>query len=503
MTAPGRNRLVKKTSSGYPIKNLKVAESAEISHRQLSTKFDFLLLSTSLLVDRVFRYTNLVSRLAENGNVAVWASSFDEKSEAKNWDRLAASVSSFPAVRPYMEFPHNYLRRLNEYVWDYRYKLPSRMSMMKHRRDKHVEFYVRALKPSANALAMIRAEDWLESSLERLLLSYPRSKEAEARLRKETPDVVVSTGPFQFEQPAIFSAARRLNVPTIAYIPSWDNVSTKNRMVFNYDAYLVWNEQTKRELNEFYPSTKNRPVYVVGSPQFDVFNQERFHVSREEFCAGQDLDPRRPIIVYAIGSPNFLTEHPGAEYVAKRVAEGHLGDVQLLIRPHPIHDNAEMRGLFDRYSPKVRLQRTRNVGIELNKRTQDEKDIVEWVNTFKHANVVVNLSSTVTIDAARFDCPVVNLDFDPQPGQVDQQLIKEVNHEWNHFKPIAESGGVWLANDFDEVETAIKTYLANPSLHREQRKWIVDYVCGFSDANCGERMAEAIIDFLVRRRKET
>jgi hypothetical protein len=221
-------------------------------------------------------------------------------------------------------------------------------------------------------------------------------------------------------------------------------------------------------------------------------------MTRAEFCASQNLDPEIPIIVYAIGSPNFLKEQYGAEYMAKRIAEGCLGNVQLLVRPHPIHDNAEMREHFDSFGPLVRLQKTRNAGKELNKRTQDEIEIVEWVNTFRHADVVVNLSSTVTIDAARFDCPVVNLDFDPQPGQADQQLIKEVNHEWNHFKPIAESGGVWLANDFQEVETAIVTYLKNPSLHREKRKWIVDYVCGFPDANCGDRMAEAIIDFTAR-----
>lgn len=78
-------------------------------------------------------------------------------------------------------------------------------------------------------------------------------------------------------------------------------------------------------------------------------------------------------------------------------------------------------------------------------------------------------------------------------------MIKEVNHEWSHFKPIAESGGVWLAGDFAELEMAVQTYLKDPTLHSEQRKWIVDYVCGFSDAKCGERMAEAILDFAGSR----
>jgi CDP-glycerol glycerophosphotransferase (TagB/SpsB family) len=126
---------------------------------------------------------------------------------------------------------------------------------------------------------------------------------------------------------------------------------------------------------------------------------------------------------------------------------------------------------------------------------QDEEQIVEWVNTFRHADVVVNLSSTVTVDAAIFDRPVVNLDFDPQPGATDQELIKDINHKWNHFKPIAESGGVWLANDFDEAAHAVKTYLKNPNLHQAKRRWITEYVCGYVDGKCGGRMARATIAF--------
>ncbi len=480
----------------------RVSVSAEhLTDAQMRTP-KFLLLSTSLLVDRVFRYTQLIPKLASNGDVTVWTtSSADHVAESDSQD-LQVAVEPFPKVNAFREFPHNYLRRLNEYVWDFRFRPPSRMSMMKHRRDKQAEYYVRALKPFARILASLRREEWLEKKLERLLLSYERSVEADRRISESRPDVIVSTGPFQFEQPAILNNARKYGIPVLAYVPSWDNISTKNRMVFDYDGYLVWNERSRSELQAFYPATRNRPVYVIGAPQFDVFYQDRFHRSREAFCREQELDPARPIIVYALGSPNFLNEKHGAFHLAQRVFAGHLGDVQMLVRPHPIHDNAELAEEFDKYAPRVRLQKTKNAGKELNKRTQDVRDVIEWVNTFKHADVVVNMSSTVTIDAARFDRPVVNLDFDPQPGQPDQELIKEVNHLWSHFKPIAESGGVWLVNDFSELEKAVTAYLKDPTLHRAERKWMVEHVCGFTDANCGERMAEAIIDFVVSVREK-
>ncbi|HNU09407.1 MAG TPA: hypothetical protein PKO33_16685, partial [Pyrinomonadaceae bacterium] len=139
----------------------RVSVSAEhLTDAQMRTP-KFLLLSTSLLVDRVFRYTQLIPKLASNGDVTVWTtSSADHVAESDSQD-LQVAVEPFPKVNAFREFPHNYLRRLNEYVWDFRFRPPSRMSMMKHRRDKQAEYYVRALKPFARILASLRREEWL------------------------------------------------------------------------------------------------------------------------------------------------------------------------------------------------------------------------------------------------------------------------------------------------------------------------------------------------------
>lgn len=459
------------------------------------------LLSSSLLTDRMFLYTNFLNVLSERCDVTVWAASRRSLQLQQTWQDAPVVVEEFPEIGSFREFPHNYFRRLNEFIWDYRHQAPSRLSMMRHIRDRNYSTPVRALKLPARALAMLRTERIVENRLERLLLSYPRSREAHERLLAERPSMILTTGPFQFEQPAVVAAAMNLDIPTLAMIPSWDNLSTKNRMVFKYDGYMVWSEQRKEELHHYYPYTKDTPVYVIGAPQFDVFFQERFHQTREEFCEKSGLRPDRPIIVYAVGSPNFLKEHHGALYLAKKIAAGELGDVQMIVRPHPIHDRGEMRDLFAPFFPRVVLQHTSEVDIPLPERTQDVNQIVEWVNTFRHANVVVNLSSTVTVDAAIFDCPVVNLDFDPEPGQKNQELIKDINHVWTHFKPVAESEGVWLVNDYDEMVEAVRTYLAHPELHREKRRWIAEYVCGYLDGQGGERMASAIMDFVCNHTK--
>lgn len=454
-----------------------------------------LLLTSSLLVDRVLTHTNLIETLNQYCDTVVWAVSRGDDQNSSVWKNSQAQVEEFPHVEPFKAFPYIYTRRLNEFVWDYRHRIPTRMSVQQHLRDRSEPPSVRALKLPARVLATCRAEQLLENRLEKLLLSYPRSAEADRRLREMRPSAVVVTGAFQFEQPAIFSAAKKLGIPTLAYIPSWDNITTKNRIVFKYDGYLVWSEQTKAELHQYYPASKSAPVYVVGAPQFDIFFQKDYYETREEFCRGQHLDPDLPIVLYAIGSPNFLQEHHGALEMAKRIVAGDLGKVQMLVRPHPIHDNAALSKVFDKYAPHVRLQLTHNAGKAVAERTQDERQIREWINTFRHADVLVNLASTVTIDAALFDCPVVNLDFDPQPGQADQKLIDDINHRWNHFKPVAESGGVALVKNYDELSAAVLRYLRDRTLDQEGRKRIVRYVCEYTDGKCGERMALAVREF--------
>lgn len=451
-------------------------------------------LSSSLLVDRMLAHTDFLPTLAAGADVEVWATSAANPDAAHVWHGHPAHVRAMPPVRPFRELRHNVPRRLVESVWDYRQREPSRMSLLRHRPEAARSPLLRVVDRVARALAPLGQEGRLDAALERLLLGYERSPAATAAFRAAPPDLVLATGPFQFEQPGIVASAQRAGVRTLALIPSWDNVSTKKRMPFRYDGYLVWSERTAAELRARYPHARGVPVHVVGAPQFDVFRQPRFERSRAAFCAAHGLRADRPIVLHAVGSPNFLRgEVHGALAMARAVAAGELGDVQLLVRPHPIHDNAEMERLFAGFGPAVRLQRTAAPGTPLTARSQDREQIADWVATFRHADVVVNLSSTVVVDAALCDRPIVNLDFDPAPGGADTALVREINSVWTHFAPVARSGGVWLARDAAEMVAAVRAYLADPTLHRAGRRWIVEHVCQHADGRCGARMASAVL----------
>jgi hypothetical protein len=192
-----------------------------------------LLLSSHLLTDRMLVYNQLLPALTASASVRIWALSGAQRRFVQlcRTASAAAEAEAFPEIRPFRHYL-NILRRLNELVWDLRQRPPSRLSHRRHFRRKLNPHLYRLLIGPARILAALKAEQRVEDWLERRLLAYPRSPEAVERLRRDPPDVLLTTAPYQYHQPAIAAAARALKIRTLAMIPSWDHLSTKNRMVF-------------------------------------------------------------------------------------------------------------------------------------------------------------------------------------------------------------------------------------------------------------------------------
>ncbi len=455
-------------------------------------------LSTNLLTDRMLLHSGFLPALARGAAPRVWTPVAGRERYAEAAAALPARFEDFPAVREHSHAA-NVARRLLDYAWDHRGLSASRKSFWRLRRRSEEPRFHRLLWAAGACVAGLRMQGLLERWLEPRLLAENRSEEALGRLKAQMPDALLTTSPFRFQEPAVVAAAKRLGIPVLAFITSWDNLSTKARMVLRHDAYLVWSEAMREELHAFYPSARRVPCTVVGAPQFDPFFQERFHLGREEFLRSQGLDPARPVILYALGSPNLIEEHHGLLALARRMREGALGEAQLLVRPHPLFHAHPSLAEAEALGPWIRVQRAGQAVADLGGRFQDEAQVREWVNSLRHAQVVVNLSSTLAVDAAILDRPVVNLDYDPAPDGRNRELVHEINHVWNHFKPIAESGGLALVGDLDATVAAIRAYQDRPALHREGRRRIVERVCGVVDGRAGERMGDAVLDFLARR----
>jgi hypothetical protein len=144
----------------------RAATKLSANGNESTSKIKILILSSSLLVDRVLLYTSLLSRLKKLGETRIWAASAGTNGASSPWSYVDAPVEGFPPVSAFKEFPYNYFKRLNEFAWDYRLRPPSRLSIQRHVRNKRQRFRIRLLKPLAFVLAKLRAENFLEAKVQ-------------------------------------------------------------------------------------------------------------------------------------------------------------------------------------------------------------------------------------------------------------------------------------------------------------------------------------------------
>ncbi len=117
-------------------------------------------------------------------------------------------------------------------------------------------------------------------------------------------------------------------------------------------------------------------------------------------------------------------------------------------------------------------------------------------NTLRHSDVVVNVASTLAIEAAIFDTPVVNVSFD---GEAPSDWVRSARryYRFTHYVNITRHGAVRVAESPAQLVEQVGRYLDDPSLDREGRRRVVLEQCQFLDGRAAERVAAFVVSELA------
>ena len=158
----------------------------------------------------------------------------------------------------------------------------------------------------------------------------------------------------------------------------------------------------RQELRHYYPDVPEDRIIVVGTPQFDPYQDSSLLWSREEFFRRIGADPSRKLICYSGGDCSI---YPGEEQFVRILLEliGNeeiKGRPQVILRPCPV----DMGSRFDAVraahpeliygAPEWLHPEPGNWASSLPKRA----DVQFLANLTHHADVNVNLASTMTLD---------------------------------------------------------------------------------------------------------
>jgi hypothetical protein len=295
--------------------------------------------------------------------------------------------------------------------------------------------------------------------------------------------------------PAVL-AARALGIPTASFIFSWDNLSSKGRIAAPFDHFLVWSEHMKGELMKYYPSVPRDRIHVVGTPQFDPYGDPSLLWSREEFCGRAGLDPLRPVICYSGGDAGTAPEDPKhVEALMSLVRDGRIRhNPQVLLRPVPVDDGSRYEGVCRRY-PELRKLQPQWVHTEPGNWSRViplAEDVQFLANLTHHADLNVNLGSTMTLDFGIHDRPVVNVAFDCSDPPVFGMPVYDYYYCYEHLQPVIEFGASRIARSVRELAESVNAYLDDPSLDREGRRRLVELQVDLPLGNSSRRIVEVL-----------
>jgi hypothetical protein len=285
--------------------------------------------------------------------------------------------------------------------------------------------------------------------------------------------------------------AKQRGIPCAAFVLSWDNPTSKGPFPVRPERVILWNEILRQELITYHDCTPEE-LYVSGVPQFDIYAQHERYRSREEFFKRWNLDPALPLVTYTTGTPGTAPfDDEVVELLYQRIQQGALRQkVQLLVRLHP-KDKIEFYRRFEGL-PGLVLQLPGRAGSTADSWNPTHDDMYGLAELMKYTAVNVNVASTITIDAAAFDTPVVNVAFD---GKVTKPYLESCvrYYDYEHYKRIVDTGGVRIARNPDEMMQAIQAYLDDPSLEAAGRERIRREQCWKLDGHSGRRIAEYLI----------
>ncbi|GAB4502862.1 MAG: hypothetical protein Fur0035_24200 [Anaerolineales bacterium] len=323
---------------------------------------------------------------------------------------------------------------------------------------------------------------------------------------KYRPDLVAaSTAAWRLDR-YLLREARARGIPSLAAIVGWDNSSSYTIPGAPMDYATCWSQRQKDELvlGSDWPPER---VHIGGIPSYDGYFRKTWQLPREEYFRLHGLDEKRKLISYACSFVHFAPNFPNVEALARLTASDALAEpAQLLIRQHPSHfqdrpkifaEERERIFALEQQYPHVHVVRPVALGGSLGYYGGEDMD--EKASMMAHSDVFVTVYSTMVVETAVHDTPIIAAVIDTPggwriPGKFSLSL-KEIGN-WPTHQRFRQAKAGRVAQDEAELRAALNAYLQNPALDSAGRRQFVTDEITFTDASAGRRSAEFILQIL-------
>lgn len=328
---------------------------------------------------------------------------------------------------------------------------------------------------------------------------------------KYKPDLVITTSlgnvgnGFDF---FIMREAKKHGAKIATAILSWDNTSGKGMGGAVPDHIITWTKVMKKELIEYHDFPEEK-VSVGGIAHFDIYYGKEKFLPKEEIFKKFNLDIDKKLIFFATKSPTSYPWNADIAYIiAEAIAKKKISPpTQLLIRIHPLHFVVKRNKrvhihLVEEYYKiveKYSFVKIDEPEILSDKLTMDmpEFEQIKLASILRYTDVLVNILSTLNIEAAIMDVPTVNIAFEGKTER-KKRLRQSIEIDLNqvHNQRIIATGALKMCYNPEELITSMSDYLNNPSLNKERSEVLVEQEAGPFKGMAGKKIAEIMMNLL-------
>ncbi len=328
---------------------------------------------------------------------------------------------------------------------------------------------------------------WAEK-LDWQLFSHPSFEQL---IKKYAPDLLVTTDLFGPDLHFV-REARKKNIETICLVKSWDNLTSKTRIRVCPDWIVVWSEQQKQEAMQlhFVPEHK---IKVLGALNFDHLANPKFIVaSKEAFFKKIGVKPDRKLILYAAANKMTFSDENNIRLLNKIFESDALKHMcHLHIRKYP---KAQKDFDFVDMLPNCSAEDSgKVVPAWVDRVDQTKKDLYHAKELLTHTDILIQVGSTIALDAAYLNKPVFCLSIEEEIKKTSYFETARYSRHFTHNFYLEKSGGICIITNVDELVASLNKYLDNPQFDSEKRQKMVKLIAGDCDGKAGQRISDFIL----------
>jgi len=362
------------------------------------------------------------------------------------------------------------------------------------------KYYLRVSRP---AIGLLRS-----SSLARKVFRWMQSALFtpaiyEDLLDQYQPDLLISgTAGWKIDRYLLREAKRR-GIKTAMVIIGWDNPSAHGLQGANVDYANVWSDVHRWELSAGLDwPIKN--IHVGGMPLYDNYINKKWLMPRQTYFAMHNLDPQMKLIVYVATALSISPNLHIVELLVDIVRQQKLAmPVQLLIRLHPNHfkstphyeQEREAIYLVAGQCPDVCVAAPTALAGGAPK--YSGTDFQEKASMLAYCDILVSIYSTMVLEAALHDKPIVSACIDTPEGWPGHFWIPLSQvPAWPTASRVNRAGASTTVFTPAQLIDALNAYLIQPSLHAEGRAQFAKQELTFLNGESTRETGDYILSLL-------